>query len=793
MFDPQDLLYTNTFTSTDILTDNNLSKENEYYDRFKNYIDNNTPSDIENYVDNDEYENSAININKTLNTKWPIYSNKNHYPLFDTYTNDISSNRYKKEIITKINIDSRNRDISLYNNSNNFSIPLNRVFNNVTKIVINDIIFRNINQSVTNTNNNLSWQYASQNFLIDNNIDNTIIPVPGSTTISYSSLQNSVYLGETQGIVNINNYLVYQSVISPGFYNVTDLINKIKLNTSKVLHGDNYLKDPSFNVVEAPYDTYNKRIGTPHLFSTYIDPISSIVRFVNRMEEVKILAIQTFSPYETSFSTDDIFYYFSSQYALNQSYTLDPSYIYILLPAINDITYQYYQNVNCTYTSNPFPIVLTDLDISIGNIDPNLINYTEFYDEQIYLNNGYTEEQLNSISHYKFIDTITFNNNLPLFNGTNTKYITTSLVYLRFGLKLSNGNLNGNNYDPMGNIICPSITSNIILSNSLNRLLSSVSNVAYLSIGSTASGNIADDTELTSTITLSSTSGTIGTINTNLINSFYTAGILGEYTYIEKNFLIGRALLYRWIYDKYNGDYVTYEFNTDNEKKRTLLHILGWMITNKTDQIYTIENNAGFRFVHTNYQSKLINSLTYQTSNYPILKLNLNYFSNNYYFMSNSYIYLKIYFDSHGNLEKNYYYVNSISDNSLKYNQVYIDDYFFNVGIGEDYNCVKNNDLPIYKKDQSYIFTKILLSNVPGNYNAQVSNIINNNSYYINYDKMQDNIDSIKIEVYDYNMKLLFISNDFSFTANIYEIKDILKETLINTKNNNVNTAGHFI
>jgi len=787
MFDPQDLLYTNTFTSTDILTDNNLSKENEYYDRFKNYIDNNTPSDIENYVNNDEYENSAININKTLNTKWPIYSNKNHYPLFDTYTNDISSNRYKKEIITKINIDSRNRDISLYNNSNNFSIPLNRVFNNVTKIVINDIIFRNINQSVTNTNNNLSWQYASQNFLIDNNIDNTIIPVPGSTTISYSSLQNSVYLGETQGIVNINNYLVYQSVISPGFYNITDLINKIKFNTSKVLHGQNYLKDPSFNVVEAPYDTYNKRIGTPHLFSTYIDPISSIVRFVNRMEEVKILAIQTFSPYETSFSTDDIFYYFSSQYALNQSYTLDPSYIYILLPAINDITYQYYQNINCTYTSNPFPIVLTDLDISIGNIDPDLINYTEFYDEQIYLNNGYTEEQLNSISHYKFIDTITFNNNLPLFNGTNTKYITTSSVYLRFGLKLSNGNLNGNNYDPTGYIICPSITSNIILSNSLNRLLSSMSNIAYLSIGSTASGNIADDTSLTSSITLGSTSGTTGTINTNLTNSFYTSGILGEYTYVEQNVLIGRALLYRWIFDKYNGDYVSYEYDTDNEKKRTLLHILGWTILNKTDQINMTDNNYGFRFVHTNYQSNLIN-------NYPTIKLNLNYISNNYYFISNSYIYLKIYFDSHENLEKDYYYMNANSDNSLKYNQVYINDLYFNVGIGEDYNCVKdNNYLPIYKKDQSYIFTKILLSNIPGNYDTQVSNIINNNSYYINYDKIQDNLDSIKVEIYDYNMKLLFISNDFSFTANIHEIKDILKETLINTKNNNVNTAGNFI
>jgi hypothetical protein len=42
-------------------------------------------------------------------------------------------------------------------------------------------------------------------------------------------------------------------------------------------------------------------------------------------------------------------------------------------------------------------------------------------------------------------------------------------------------------------------------------------------------------------------------------------------------------------------------------------------------------------------------------------------------------------------------------------------------------------------------------------------------------------------------MKLLSISNDFSFTVNMHEIKDVLKETLINTKNNNVNTTGNFI
>jgi hypothetical protein len=291
-----------------------------------------------------------------------------------------------------------------------------------------------------------------------------------------------------------------------------------------------------------------------------------------------------------------------------------------------------------------------------------------------------------------------------------------------------------------------------------------------------------------------------GSFNTNLTNSFYTSGILGDYTYIEKNFSIGRALLFRWIYDKYNGQYVIYEIDTINEKKRTLLHILGWPIANQTQETYTINTNNGFKFVHTNYQSQIINNSNitlYQSSknyNYPTIKLNLNYFSNNYYFINNSYIYLKIYFDTHENTEKNYYYINALSDNNLKYNQVYVDDSYFNVGIGEDYNCIQNSsNLITYTKNQSYIFTKILLSSIPGNYDTLISNIINNNSYYINYDNVQDNIDFITIEVYDYNMKFLSISNDFSFTLNIHEIKDVLKETLINTKNNNVNTAGNFI
>jgi hypothetical protein len=139
MSDPQDLLYTNRFVSENILSDKQLTDETKYYDRFKNYIDNEKDSEIEKYINNDTLESSPINLNKTLNRKWPITNNRNHYPLFDTYINDISSNTYRKEVITKVNIDSSNRDLSRYFYPNKFSIPFPKVFNNIKSVVLNDI------------------------------------------------------------------------------------------------------------------------------------------------------------------------------------------------------------------------------------------------------------------------------------------------------------------------------------------------------------------------------------------------------------------------------------------------------------------------------------------------------------------------------------------------------------------------------------------------------------------------------------------------------------------------------
>ena len=81
MGDPQDLLYTNQFISTNILSESELANETNYYDRFTKYVNNETKNDIQEYIENNDYETSDINIDKTLNKPWPVGNKKNHYPL----------------------------------------------------------------------------------------------------------------------------------------------------------------------------------------------------------------------------------------------------------------------------------------------------------------------------------------------------------------------------------------------------------------------------------------------------------------------------------------------------------------------------------------------------------------------------------------------------------------------------------------------------------------------------------------------------------------------------------------
>ena len=736
MSDPQDLLYTNKFVSETILTDQQLYNETQFYDRFKNYIDDNKESEIEKYINNNSLESSPINLNKTLNRKWPITNSRNHYPLFDTYINDISTNRYKKEIISKVNIDSSNRDISQYLYPNNFSIGFPKVFNNVKSIVINDICIKNPVQSVSANNNSFAWQFASGNYLVGTNIDLQIIPVPDpKRKISYVSLPYSVLVYETTSAnYQLDGGIEYECALSLGDYTITTLINEIRRRSSNQYH--NGTGAPG--IIEQPYLQFPLKQRTQNLFSMDINPISSEVKFVNRIEELKIIAIQTFSPYEDNFQNNDIFYPYTS--LVNES--LDTSFIYITLGAYNDSTYEYFPNDGNILSPSAWPLVITHLINNIGNINYTLLNYTEFYDINIYTNNGlYTESEIYNISYYKFSDYIT---------------LSPNKTFLRFAFKLSNGNFNGQNYgnSPYANVVQPAISETIVFSNVLNQFLSNSDNVV-------------------------------------------------EYRYVDSNVYIGRALLFRFVFDFINLEYVNYEVDTLNVKQKSVLHILGWPITNQTSEVFAIGINNGFRFVHTNTQyflateddvSKVTINYGYILKYNPQLPLNLISFGGDYYFVSQSYIYMKIIFNTNDTITSQDPIVNAVSTFKTQYNQVYNQNNLFQVPLGFDYTslCTLEN-VEIVQIDQRNIFAKILVSNIPGNIDTITSNIINNNSFSINYDHVLDNISEISVSLYDSNLQLLNIRNNYSFTLSITEVQTTLKETLVNSKTNEVNTTGHFI
>jgi hypothetical protein len=728
---PQDLLYTNKFLTTSTLSKKEYEDNNKNYVRYKNFVDKNVTNETDNYINNDSKEGDPFNINKRNLNKFPVGNNGNNYPLFDSYISDISKDTYEKEYVTKVNVDSLLRDRTKSPSSSNFTLKFDKVFNNVSKVVINNINIPNPLQSVNIYNNNIAWQYPVWSQLLVDNTASFVIPAPNKL-----NLVNFLNIAHSCSTFEDPNILVYQTNIEPGGYNIQELNSRIRYRTTSIYHGEtirNKIENTEI-YTEAPYLTYTKLIKTPHLFRLEINPITSSVKIVNRMEEISVAVFQTFGPY-TDNNDDDIL----NAYSSNPIQIINPDYIYALLPYIKNITDKYYNSINPTDPNtfqSPYPLVITDLIQSIGNIGYNIIHYTEFFDLNIYLSYGYTEAEVVSIPTYKYWDTITIN----------------SVVYLRFALKLSNGKLNGLYYNNTGNIIKP--------------------------------------------ITFSTT------IYDIFINKFFG---LSTSTVFNYNVLIGRALLFRWIYDLENGLYVNYETETINTKKKSVLNMLSFPIANKTFDQLCIIQNQGFAFVQNNINGIILNSNIFyglpdiekqsilsKSGDYP-QQLNIQIQNGQYFFTTEGYVYisLNLFENSSNNSFKDYYTLSSGDINS-QYNQNYVKP-FFNVGIGENYDCTIQNNLGLGELksiNKENIYAKIQVSNIPNNIDNNTTNINNNGIVINNYDKPIDNFSQISIVLLDPFYREILFLRDFSFTLEIHEIVNVLKETLIDSKRNNVSTTG---
>ncbi len=745
------MLYTNLFVDETIISKDELEESQKNYGRFREYIGSREVETNE-YIDRDNKESDPFNISKTLNEPFPTNLKKNHYPTFDNYINDISKNRYQKERVTKISVNSADRNKSNYLYPNSFNIPFNRTYTNIQEIRISDLCFPNSVPPVNNFNNALAWQYASKQLLQSNLVDDNIVPVPVDTkVILYSSLPNAV----SEIPIGNSNYLVYQAFIVEGYYTTKSLEKIIKDQTSRLVHGATYInlyeqsirnpgeiftdKYPFKLPYEEPYYSTKQGISTPTLMNFSIDPVTNAVFAVNRMEEMEVLAIQTFEPGTTSsdLSEMDVFH----RYVSSVENTFNSDYIYVTFKQLNLSTVEWYGQENGNICS--FPIVFTDVTGELGGIPGNYMNYTEFWDLNVYLENGYPEASLGSISTYKLYDKLEITDNL----GVKHKY-------LRFAFKLSSANINGRRTTGRGGwLILPKSNSTVIYNKSLKESI------------------------------------IIGQTN----NGYYGEPITdGQFDLPSA----GRSLLFRFIYDlTNNGQYVAYEIDTANLKKRSILNMLAFPVSSSSDETLLVEQKPRFSFVHSNIDAQEIHSDVTQLLRTglpyfyraPVNKMNLQIINGEYYFGSVDFLFLKI-----APADTPLVYTNmevAIDNKNQQTNQNYVPNELFNVGIGTDYQCLPSTQRNQIARAKNYynIFGKILVSPLPMN---TMSNVLANTNFAKFYNQPLDVLNGIQIQVLTPDMIVYNLGRDFSFTLEIVEVIDLLKETNIDTKRDVVITTG---
>jgi len=780
MNDPQDLLYTNSFVNTNIISDKDINRDTDNFDRFIDYQSNQNSEYTNNtlkFLNNDNQETDSINIKKSLYQPFPIDNNKNNYPMFDPLLKDLSKNTYTNIRDTIINIDASSRNPILYPLSTKFKVDLPKTINNVQQIEITNINIPNFLKSVNSMKNNFSWQYFS-NYYTNTDISYNFYPFPkyiDGRFYSYLDVKYSAY-NLTEQIINQNltynpsTFLTYQINIIEGNYTIDELVTEIETESKKILHGVDktvYLQkkpDNIYNICEEPYNSFPYLKGTGHLWKFEINKQTGSIFCVNRMEEINIMSIQTFFNNGQSMSSDyfkkyDIFFNYSN---LPASETLDPKYIYITVPLVQGISDQWFDNsgnasnkdlypdnnYNNPFKINPFPLVIS-YDNLQDKIKPDLFDFfskftmTTFYDLRIYTDTPfenvqkYSESELKNLSYYKFSDIIS----IP----------DSNIQLIRLALRWN-----------------PASSKGIPFQNSIPQ-----PDYGYYN----STNNI---TEIFN-ITLS-----------NLLSKKY---IFNENILKLK---IGRSLPCRMIYGKDEGRYENYKTENVNEVKSSILEYFNFSIANSTNGDIKNIVNRGFSFIHSNVygstldQNNIISQFIDSLSmiNTKNIDLGLKIVNDNFYLKNNNYVYLKILFDGLdlGKIRQNQNEI-AFSETQKHINQNYSNSNLVSyLGIGESASCY-SNILKIESKNYDGIFCKIFTSTIPGDINV-IDNNLSSKIIFSAYENILTNISDIKIEILDSNLKVINTLENYSFDLRFIYSDSKLKETNINTKTNKIDLVG---
>ena len=765
-----DLLYTNKFINKD---DGNIKKFNNSNININqvNKFRKNTTNNTQKYLQRNLLSIDQVNLDKFRNGQFHSHLNKNSFPILSDAMRDIAEDKYFKIRKTAISVYSEDRNKSIYTSSNNYIFDLQNKFENVQKIKLKDFYFPNSIPSINITNNLFIWGYPTIEELYTTGSDNLLIPTKN----------NSLLFSE---IADVNNCDFKQLIYSYSFPNTfIDIESFPNYFTSKIsqnsLHGIKNLYDPDYiklldstendnedgkafvntkrKFIEKPFSDDNTsfdNISNQSIFNLSINKNSHKVEIVNRLEKVAIMSMQTFVndiDLGKVGQIDRLFSYFKiDRYVPPSEHILKKNRIYITI--LIDGRENYYQRfANDVNNGNPYPLVFTNLP-SIGGIIKEDINYTCFFHEEIYKNN-YGGIIPDYISTYKIFDRIILINNETCPPGI----FGIELVQLmRIELKVSSGNTNNNFFNSSGRIINTIQQGNFILNKSLEQFIK-------MKWRKQIDGCNFDYTDERYRY---------------FVNDIFLN--LNESNDEAENKLpnMGRAMpfkLYKDVSIMENDD-------TCSKTETTILDMLGFItINNLNSEILSV--TSVYKFIHSNTQdylispfntinkSEIVRELTLNNS--PQNKLNIENYNGKFYFKSLPFIFMKIFPNN----------IQSISGQLER-----LEDNKDNV-IEKEYSKIfylSQDNVNKYKKNADNLFAKIYLNQIP-----LKSVILNKTEYeFIFEDKPLENFSSLKVVFTNPFGREIELSMGHSFTLEIYEKINVLKDTLLDTRNGDVCSNG---
>lgn len=780
---PSDLLYTNSFVNTNPLTKQEVQRNANEYIPYRN-LKGETVNNVRDELERTGFTDSSMNRVAKEANPWSRGYYGNQQPFLSDFGKDIAQSSYFKYRSNYINIDSRMRDVALYPTPNNYNVFLGKKFNNVETVKLIDYFFPEMEYPINSTNNVILWYTIPFEIfdyfdILASGLVGPYLPFLGSAYDEYKInicgwvinflllIQTKTPMDNFRYLFN-NNYLscLNKIEIPQGFYTTEQLSQKIREEFQKTTFFNS-------NVYNKSYEEYSGNAGSPtfkfkdfpQLVDVQINPETSNVRFLLRYEEFRAESVATYRNKN----------YFDIEMKVIDSSIPSPEFLELI------------QN-------NLYPIVITGFS-DIGGYSGDNINYIEFVPKnklcgfQAYFGPSFYKTYYDKITdgdgnvipnvlRFYLYNLGIYKNPIEKVVSTPIKSSYTEIIKpdnLKFGREAPFFLINGDKSS---------------FSNYISFVKNNIANISSL-----YQGYCEDEKNDCSVI-----SSVEETIYDNLIinpdcSSRLLTNILGFSNTANSKVLIGPeqgafAINTNNIFEPNNYINSIQTYNINVNLYREYADCVGLNPPNK-DNICTA-------------------SYFFWADYYP--KFNLNYrlpISRNqngtYSFYLNNYFFMKILSSSVGtqiqtsstitqikptanfaNGSNDIYKINEGVNNGIQY---YLASKSDNSVIPPDPKCpliFKNSVFSNANKNLNNLFAKIKYSSVSGNYevdNRFVNEIIFESNTI-------NNLDEFVIQLVDYEGKILPQVKEHNFTLLIVEKYEVLKETNMNSRNNNVNIGG---